>query len=126
MIAVLNPARAVAADRLNMRPRVFGEAHIHVSGRNGKPFKAAELARIADGPAIARNVGESPTITAAADGKIGDVDFAEWLPQTTSRAEPALELSGRGVVPIVMTMHRGQAVKTETFPSFARGCRQSA
>src|SRR5512140_2188782 len=91
MIAVLNPARAVAPDRLNMRAGVFSESHIRVGRRDGKPVKASKLPGIADSPAIAPYIDESLTIAAAADGKIGNLNAPEWLARTTRRAETRLQ-----------------------------------
>src|SRR5438067_1648856 len=80
MVAVLQPARGIATDRLQMCRRILGVAHIAISGRHRKARQPANGGAITDRPAAGREINPALAAATTADRQLIGRDVAQPEP----------------------------------------------
>jgi hypothetical protein len=93
MIAVLQPAGGVAANRLQMRRRIGGIAHLGIGRRNRHFVQAADRADVADRGAIGAHKRITLAALDAADGQL--ILDAKLQPQLFGKAFHAARVNRR-------------------------------
>jgi hypothetical protein len=97
MVAILQPSRGIAPDRLDVRARVGGVEHVLVGRRHGEALQSRACPRVADGAPARRDEAVAVAVALAADRQRIGRDVAQAEPPQGDRGEPRFQLAGGAI-----------------------------